>query len=58
MKGIREGDALLLPLLGLQSRFGDNCGHVTWNLSGMSPKREWSSKRVITSADEDLYAGA
>ena len=30
--------ALLLPLLGLQSRSGDNWGHITWNLSGLSPK--------------------
>ena len=35
-----------LTLLGLQSRFGDNWGQITWNLSCMSPKRDWSSKGV------------
>ena len=35
-----------LTLLGLQSRFGDNLGQTTWNLTGVSPKRDWSSKRV------------
>ena len=33
-------------LLGLQSRFGDNWRQITYNLSGLSPKRDWSSKRV------------
>ena len=33
-----------LTLLGLQSRFGDNWGQFTWNLTAMSPKRGWSSK--------------
>ena len=35
-----------LTLLEPQSRFGDNWGQLTWNLSGLSPKRDWSSKRV------------
>ena len=35
-----------LTLLGLQSRFGDNSGQTTLNLTGVSPKRDWSSKRV------------
>ena len=34
----------LLTLLGLQTRFGDNWGKITWNLSGLSPKRDCSSK--------------
>ena len=34
----------LLTLLGLQTRFGDNWGKITWNLSGLSPKRGWNSK--------------
>ena len=34
-----------LNLLALQSRFGDNWGKMTWKLSGLSPKRDWSSKR-------------
>ena len=37
---------LLLTRLELQSHFGDNWGHTTWNLSGLSPKRDWSSERV------------
>ena len=37
---------LFLTLLGLQSRFGDNLGQATWKLAGVSPKRDWSSKRV------------
>ena len=41
---------MLLTPLGLQSRFGDNLGKTTWNLTGMSPKRDWGSKRV-NSAD-------
>ena len=35
-----------LTLLGLQSRFGDNWWKITCNLSGLSPKRDWSSKGV------------
>ena len=35
-----------LTLLELQSRFGDNWGQITWNLSALSPKRDWSSKGV------------
>ena len=38
--------ATWLTLLGLQSRFGDNWGQITWNLSALSPKRDWSSKGV------------
>ena len=38
--------AFLLTLLGLQSRVGDNWGQITRNMSGLSPKRDWSSKRV------------
>ena len=33
-------------LLGLQSRFGDDWGQITWNLSALPPKRDWSSKGV------------
>ena len=35
-----------LTLLGPQSRFGDKWGQTTWNLTGVSPKRDWSCKRV------------
>ena len=35
-----------LTLLGLQSRFGDNWGQNTRNLTAMSPKRDWGSKGV------------
>ena len=43
-------------LLGLQSRFGDNLGQSTWNLTGASPKRDWSSKRLwpLTDYTPDL----
>ena len=37
-----------LTLLEPQSRFGDNLGQTTWNLTGVSPKRDWSSKGVNT----------
>ena len=37
---------VLLTLLELQSRFGENWGQITWNLSALSPKRDWSSKGV------------
>ena len=37
---------LLLTLSGPQYHFGDNWGQITWNLSGVSPKWDWSSKRV------------
>ena len=33
-------------LLGLQSRFGDNWGQITWSLSALSPKQDRSSKGV------------
>ena len=36
----------ILTLLEPQSRFGDNLGHTTWNLTGVSPKRDCSSKGV------------
>ena len=32
--------------LGLQSRFGDDWGHITWNLNALSPTWDWSSKGV------------
>ena len=35
-----------LSLLGPQSHSGDNWGQITWNLSALSPKRDWSSKEV------------
>ena len=38
--------SMVLTLLELQSRFGDNWGHITWNVSALSPKRDWSSKGV------------
>ena len=41
-----SGSPHLLTRLGLQSRFGDNLGQTTWDLTGVSPKRDWSSKRV------------
>ena len=40
-----------LTLLEPQSRFGDNWGQHTWNLSGLSPKRDWSSKRFFLPVD-------
>ena len=43
-------------LLEPQSRFGDNWGQITWNLSGVSPKRDWSSKRVNTSTTEEVVS--
>ena len=33
-------------LLEPQSRFGGNLGQITWSLSALSPKRDWSSKGV------------
>ena len=41
-------------MLGLQSRFVYNWGQITWNLSRVSPKRDWSSKRVKVNC-LDLY---
>ena len=35
-----------LTRLGLQSRFGDNWVQTTWNLTALSPHRDWSSKGV------------
>ena len=37
---------MVLTLLELQSRFGDNWGQVTWSVSALSPKQDWSSKGV------------
>ena len=42
----RHSSRAALTLLGLQSRFGDNWVKNTWNLRGLSPKRDCSSKRV------------
>ena len=28
---------------------------MTWNLSGVAPKRDWSSKRVKNTQDRDFY---
>ena len=39
--------------LGLQSRFGNNSGQTTWNLNGVSPKRDRSSKRAKHSRNSD-----
>ena len=50
-----------LTLLGPQSRFWDNRGQTTWDLGGMPPKRDWSSKRVKTmgtrvpAPSDDIY---
>ena len=41
-----RGNEYVFTLLGPQSRFGDNWGHITWNLSALPPKRDWSSKGV------------
>ena len=35
---------LILSLYGPQSRFGDNWRQITWNLSGLSPKRDSGSE--------------
>ena len=35
--------ASFLTPIGPQSRFGDNWGQSTWNVSALSPKRDWSS---------------
>ena len=43
---IRRRFGPLLTLLGPQSRSGDNWGQITWNLSALSPKWDWSSKGV------------
>ena len=45
---VRADSSILerLTLLGLQTRFGDNWGKNTWSLSGLSRKRDWSSKGV------------
>ena len=40
----QSNDGIVQRLLGLQSRFGYYWGKITWNLSGLSPKQDWSSK--------------
>ena len=45
--GLGSGLGSGLTLLGLQSRFGDNCGQTTWNSGALSPKRDWSSKGLV-----------
>ena len=45
-----------LTLLGLQSRFGDNWEKITWNLSGLPPKRDWSSKGVKAVVSQNTMA--
>ena len=30
----------------MHAHFGDNEGQITWNMSGLSPRRGWSSTRV------------
>ena len=37
---------MVLTLLGLLSRFVGDWGQIIWNLSALSPKRDWSSKGV------------
>ena len=53
---------MFLTLLGPQSRFGDNGGLITWNLTGLSPKRDWSLKgltsfRICALVFGDSYGG-
>ena len=48
---------LTLTLLGLQSRFGDNWGQITWNLTALSPHRDWSSKGVNSSPQYNAVRG-
>ena len=47
--------SMVLTLLELQSRFGDNWGHITWNVSALSPKRDWSSKGVKNGTNSNRY---
>ena len=46
VKAVVKKNTVLLTLLGLQSRFADNWVKITWNLGGLFPKRDWSSKGV------------
>ena len=49
---------IVSTLLGLQSRFGDNWRQISLNLSGLSPKRDWSTKRVnsaVIKGDRKYY---
>ena len=41
-----------LTLLGPQFRFGDNWGQITWNLTGVSPERDWSSSKRVRVANQ------
>ena len=52
-RGFLAKAPVLKTLLGLQSRYGDNWGQITWNLTGLSPKRDCSPKGV--EANEDPY---
>ena len=45
---------MLLTPLGLQYRFGGNWGQITWNLSGLSPKRDWSSEGLSQEDQPEL----
>ena len=45
-----------LTLLGLPSRFGDIWGQLTWILSGLSPKRDCSSKRVEKPRQPEIFS--
>ena len=42
----RLGIGVRFTLLGLPFRAGDNWGQITWSLSGLSRKRDWSSNGV------------
>ena len=42
-----EKRKVLLTLLGLQSRFGDNWGQTPWNLSALSPKPDGGRRASI-----------
>ena len=41
------------PLVGLQSRFGDNRGQIACNLTGLSPKRDCGSMHGDDDDDDD-----
>ena len=45
----QNGTAVLkgLTRLGLQSRFGDDWGQITWSLNALSPKRDCGSEGVF-----------
>ena len=44
-----------LTLLGLQSCLGDNLGQTTWNLTGVSPKRDCGTKSVKSTGSRPLF---